>query len=397
MTTPAWPPTTEADLDLAMRNGILIENQKLDLKRELTGGQSGNKEVAKDIAAFSVHGGLIIIGVDEGKPGTVPMSLNAVDLGGLSERVEQVGLTAVDPPVPVTTTKIPTAADAGKGYLLVEIPVSPQPPHMAAGRYYSRGDKTNIVLSDAEVSAWHDKASAQRVNAIEEIRNALQHAASTNEPWVELLVTATPLGARDDILLQLSESSSWDADARSLVKSAAIGCHPPLSAVVQTIRIDRHHEGILVTTDLTPSSQKAGYRRADLIFDDSGKLTLKSGGLTEYIPQSNPAQQGVNEPLILGHVELLVHLAEQVSKYDFSGSWRFALAARALAGGVSLTLGRDFARSLGAPKYLTDTYASTGTASLEEIKNSPQAVVRSLTSKLLRGLGTAGEWAWLFS
>ena len=83
-----------------VHNAILIENQKLDLKRELTGGQSGNKEVAKDIAAFSVHGGLIIIGVDEGKPGTVPMSLNAVDLSGLSERVEQVGLTAVDPPVP---------------------------------------------------------------------------------------------------------------------------------------------------------------------------------------------------------------------------------------------------------------------------------------------------------
>ena len=47
----AWPPRTEEQLSLAAANEILIESHTLDLKRELKGGESGNKEIAKDIAA----------------------------------------------------------------------------------------------------------------------------------------------------------------------------------------------------------------------------------------------------------------------------------------------------------------------------------------------------------
>jgi hypothetical protein len=397
MSTPAWPPTTEADLDLAMRNGILIENQKLDLKRELKGGESGNKEIAKDIAAFSVYGGLIIIGVEEGEVGKTPPSLTPIDLAGQSERIESVGHTRVDEQVSVTTTKILSSTAPGKGYLLVEVPVSPRPPHMADNKYYSRGDTKNIVLSNAEVMSWHERTLGQRVDAIEQVRSALQHFAATSEPWVELLIYATPLGAREDILLRLSESHSWQSDARSLVHLAASGCHPPVSTLRDPTQYDRHHEGILVATDLTPSGQRGGYRRVELIFEDSGKLTLRSGGLKEHIPGTSPALHGINEPLVLGHIEFLVHIAEQVSKYGFNGSWRFAIAARALGNAVSLTLGHDFGRSSGAPVYRSATYENTTTVSLNEIMNSPQSVVRSLASKLLRALGTGGEWEWLMA
>jgi hypothetical protein len=64
---------------------------------------------------------------------------------------------------------------------------------------------------------------------------------------------------------------------------------------------------------------------------------------------------------------------------------------------VSLTLGLDFARSIGAPVYRSATYESTTTVSLHEIATTPQSVVRDLTSKLLRALGTVGEWPWLMS
>ena len=111
----------------------------MDIKRELKGGDSGNREIAKDIAAFSVEGGLIFIGVDED---TTPPSLHPVKLDGLTERIEQVGLSRVDDPVLVTTIEIQSTTDPTHGFLVVEVPVSSQAPHMADGKYYSRGDTT---------------------------------------------------------------------------------------------------------------------------------------------------------------------------------------------------------------------------------------------------------------
>jgi len=141
---PAWPPLTEEALAQAAANGMLEENHYLDLKRELKGGDSGNRDIAKDIAAFSEDGGLIIIGVDED---TKPPSLTPVQLANLSERIEQVGRTRVDEAVTVTTTQIPSKANPDEGYLLVHVPVSPRPPHMADNKYYARGDKTSAAAA----------------------------------------------------------------------------------------------------------------------------------------------------------------------------------------------------------------------------------------------------------
>jgi hypothetical protein len=77
VTGPAWPPRTEEQLRSAARSGLLVEGHKLGLKRELKGGDSGNEEIAKDIAAFSLDGGAIIIGVDED---TDPPSLHPWNL-----------------------------------------------------------------------------------------------------------------------------------------------------------------------------------------------------------------------------------------------------------------------------------------------------------------------------
>lgn len=90
MTQPGagWRPTTLTEVETAISNGLLDENHFLDLKRELRTGNSANKEIAKDIAAFAIDGGLLLIGVDEGPPVTVtPVSLN-----GLAERVSKSDL-----------------------------------------------------------------------------------------------------------------------------------------------------------------------------------------------------------------------------------------------------------------------------------------------------------------
>ena len=75
-----WSPRTEAELQACADNGLLEETHWLDLKRELESGNSANKKLACDIAAFALDGGTILIGVDED---TSPPSLWPVPLDGL--------------------------------------------------------------------------------------------------------------------------------------------------------------------------------------------------------------------------------------------------------------------------------------------------------------------------
>ena len=58
-------PRTEEDLEHLAQNGLLEESHGLDLKRELGSGNAANKDLAKDIAAFSLDGGTILIGAHD--------------------------------------------------------------------------------------------------------------------------------------------------------------------------------------------------------------------------------------------------------------------------------------------------------------------------------------------
>jgi hypothetical protein len=56
-----WPPTTVADLERAIANGLLSESHFVDLKRELPAA-SKNTALAVDLAAFSVDAGSSSLG-----------------------------------------------------------------------------------------------------------------------------------------------------------------------------------------------------------------------------------------------------------------------------------------------------------------------------------------------
>ena len=49
------------------------------------------------------------------------------------------------------------------------------------------------------------------------------------------------------------------------------------------------------------------------------------------------------------------------------------------------------------PFYRAATYENVTTASLQQISDSPQSVVRNLVGKLLRSLGNGSNWPWLFN
>jgi hypothetical protein len=392
--TPPWPPRTEQELQDAANNGLLVESHKLDLKRELG---SKNVKTAADLAAFAVDGGTIIVGVDEGPP----VTLAPFVLKGIRERIEQIGLSAVDEVVHVSTYDIPCAADATRGYVVVEIPVSGRAPHMADGRYYARGDSQNIVLSDAEVMRWHERKLQERNNLREEARcelQALADAAIGNTP-INLLIIAEPLGARRDVLLALSSTPDYRKDVASLLHSASLSNSGiPSSYLHSPTQIERHPEGILAVAEMTNANQTAWANRSELIFhEETGRLALRSGGIIEHVPGSSPARRCLRDTRILGHTEILTRLTGIIGNgYGYSGSWQFAIALNNLGRTTSCLFNNTMTLD-DPPVYKAATYDQSTVASLQEITKAPQAVVWALTSKLLRGLGTEGQWPWLVS
>lgn len=114
--TTAWTPGTIDALEDAVHTRVLVEGLHVDFKREVAIGAVGNKGLAKDLAAFAVDGGQIIIGVDENDHG--PPTVRPVLLAGLKERVDQIARSAVAPPLAARCVELPTTEDPTRGCLI---------------------------------------------------------------------------------------------------------------------------------------------------------------------------------------------------------------------------------------------------------------------------------------
>lgn len=64
-----WEPIDAADLERSVLTAAIEETTFLDFKRFPDRTDAGRRAIAKDLAAFSVHGGTIVLGVDEPSPG----------------------------------------------------------------------------------------------------------------------------------------------------------------------------------------------------------------------------------------------------------------------------------------------------------------------------------------
>lgn len=387
---------TEEDLQRLAQNGLLEETHWLDLKRELGAGNSANKDLAKDIAAFALDGGTILIGVDED---TSPPRLWPVPLAGLAERIEQVARMRVDEAVQVRTTVIESADTPGHGYVVVHVPQSVRAPHMADGRYYGRGDKTNRVLPNTEVVRLLDRRLADRRDLRAEARSIRTELVGDDTPL--LVVVAEPLNARDDMLVSLAESSQWQEPVLQLVHSVTGDdqrTYAPTLAGASGFA--RRPGGVALTAGMYDGQRFAGKdRAAEIIFHESGRLVLASEravttrSFKGVVFPPPPDLQVVFEALIVGHVNLLARLAGAVShRWGYTGSWRFALALNGLRNSVSWTI-TDRTFDDRGPVYTEDIYERAAEASLSDLDENPGEVTAALTAPLLRSLGSHQAWA----
>jgi hypothetical protein len=159
-----WVPENLEQLEQAVTSGTLEEKHDFDAKRELP---SSNKELAKDIAAMTTDGGLLVYGVAEDENGQ-PRILSPIELSGVAERIDQVAQHSLSghPRIEFVHLRIPD--DEARGYLIVVVPASPEAPHQVTvgndRRFYGRNDTGNRRLSEEEIARLYERRRDQRAD-----------------------------------------------------------------------------------------------------------------------------------------------------------------------------------------------------------------------------------------
>lgn len=171
-----WAPKKEEEILKAVNSDALEESSTFDVKAALP---SKNIEIAKDIAAMSNDGGVIIFGIGEDKNGRLKIA-TPIPLNGEPERITSVAQTSITEPPRFHIRTIPTSKDSSKGYIVVEIPPSERAPHMVVvqgdHRYYGRNAKGNFLLSEAEVERLYERRKKLAVDLKALLENEIQQA-----------------------------------------------------------------------------------------------------------------------------------------------------------------------------------------------------------------------------
>ncbi|MEV6011988.1 ATP-binding protein [Streptomyces sp. NPDC051976] len=222
---------TEDALQNAIDNQI-PEAADLDWKKDFYGGSdAGKKELAKDVSAMAnTVGGMIVIGVDDGKRDHAH-ELAPVDLvqGRGEEWIRSVLANWVQPVVPgVGVRMLKSQRHGDKIYWLLTVPSSPRAPHAVAApgndysfRVHVRHGTTTRTLSESEIAQRY----RDRFQAASDDVNRLHQVAEDGTGYLSSFLTRTV----EDSTPALTYYPAW----LTLSSVPAVRGHYPLTTQAQ--------------------------------------------------------------------------------------------------------------------------------------------------------------------
>ena len=197
-----WLPETETELERAIAAGEVRETASFDAKAALP-PPGRNKDLAKDICAMTVDGGVLLYGLGGDDP-TRPNSLQPIDLAGAAERIDQVAQTGISEPPALDIRDIASSTQDGRGYLVVAIPASPRAPHMLIlrgdNRYWGRGATGNRLLSEGEVARLYARRDRWEMDRRELMQQALDARPFPAGDHGDICLVARPVAGTNDVL-----------------------------------------------------------------------------------------------------------------------------------------------------------------------------------------------------
>ena len=391
-----WRPRTIEEFEQAVNEGVLQEKHDFDAKRELP---SSGKELAKDIAAMTTDGGLLVYGVGEDE-NQRPRVLSPIELPGAAERIDQIAQHSISGNPKIEFIQLRSADDDSRGYLIVVIPASPDAPHQVQvgddRRFYGRSDTGNRRLSEEEIGRLYERRHAQQID-----REALLAECVAQSPYVPergrqgfLQAFAHP-PVRDDGLWERAVEARGDEQTLLERLRQAVGSVGDVrwggnhlgraygwerrGADKWTLDTERNYEGEAV--------DPARVARADLSMD--GRSYLFYGGAAQLEAVQTGAQQRLTVFETGIALTLVQFLALAGALYDagqLHGYVDVGMAVTGIQGGISShLLGQPFA-SVSAREYQDEGAYRTLRCDSRELVDDPQDIVRRLTGRLMRAL-----------
>ena len=389
-------PATLDDLERLLSQGVLVESHHVDFKREVHATKGANVGIAKDIAAFSIDGGHLYIGVDEGGPGDDP-AIWPLALAGLKERIDEIARSRISPPVQVRCVELFNASGDGTGCLVVVIPPTTAAAHQVDGRFWGRSDTTNYALSAAELDAQYARLDRQNVSTADLLAAEIARdpvGASLRQTG-HLFVVAEPTRAGDELLLDALGGRAFSTWFYSrVVPQLTPASLPPRIANARTAQ-RAGGWGIFtdpLTGDREVSTDRWNDRSEEALLDvdihENGGIRLFCGRATMGTGRPGPTQ--FLEPLVAVLALHVLELAHEIADTTgYFGSWSVGLAATGLKG----THVGGGERSFAGPAYSGDQYERSAGCTYEQLSTDPVDVAEKLLGQLFRGYSVEFDWA----
>lgn len=180
--------------------------------------EKGRQELAKDVAAMTERGGVIVIGIAERRPNS-PMQLLDIDISDRAARtIRQVVAKRIMPMPQFDLVPVPSATP-DRGQWLVVVPASPSHPHVVSHPgnpglfYYVRHGTTTRELTESEVAdryrARFRMAREARSRTATVLAEGVTRLSLGGRPWLAMALVPDRPGRVDITRLELERHRRW--------------------------------------------------------------------------------------------------------------------------------------------------------------------------------------------
>jgi hypothetical protein len=375
-----WIPTDWESLREAVAQGHLAEKRWVEIKERLETGPKAKLELARDLAAMALEGGLLVVGVRD-KATTGDDVVGVEDADGVRDRVDQVSRNRISPALHVDTQTIPHLTEPGRGVLLVQVPNTG--PHQADHRYWGRSDTGKRPLSDTEVRDHLARQQHARLDIQEEIGRRVPDPGPAGPQSSGVHVLVSPVSAPPECLTEfLTNPTAAGLVCTMAREAAARGAQGERHTVFnETATIRRTAEGIRLTGEANESP-----RSWTVDIGEDGSLFLSYSSLTE--PGTSRAHGTftvLRTNWVLAVLEDVVAVAGRLGEIGgHQGKWQVGVRVTRLA---AVADDRGVRGGLLPPTtYTGSTYERDLEASTNQMATKPWTVTDDLLAPLLRGL-----------
>jgi hypothetical protein len=368
----------------AAANGLLDETQWVELKKGIGDGAGASLELARDLAALAVDGGLLVIGVQDasGKAGEVV----GTPLAGLVDRVDQVSRDRVHPPLVVRPVEVLDPSREGQGCLLVIVDASTEAPHMVDDRYWGRGPTGKRNLGDADVRRLLDANSRRRDDFAQVFRQQIESGPLSGAGCLQVLLS--PRAGRAGSLARLVDAP------HELMTVVANAAQPdPRGWRIDSLLQSRRRVGgielsnVDINAPQSATRSEFGYAFTVMSVRDDAQVGLTVTGIVGEQEVNGQTGRWVSTDGIVSCTrQLLAVVARLADLAGYGGSWDAGMAVSDLAGARPYREDGLRTRMSGSAYPDPEYVGLTGTTTTELVDQPNEVLVR-LARPLLRVLG----------